>query len=175
MRNHGIYTDTAWTVPVTFVDPQGVVVDMSGADYIAEVVKDGVTVFVFRSVNASTSEGTIDMTDASTGVMVFNATETQHAAVASGMYRLHLVRDLTDDIWAAEATLVVGGPGDRETYLRFDTTVGATVELPIVVGGSGNFSFDGGSSNTNYTGFPVFDLGGASGTAGGSLNMGSAT
>jgi hypothetical protein len=137
MLNHGLYTDTLWSVPVTFVDAAGAAVDMSGVQYVADVYQNGAVAFTFRSTGADTDEGTIDVTSAATGVLTFAATETQHAAVAAGLYRFHLYRDLTDDIWAAEATLLIGSPGDRETYLKFDRTVGASVELPIVIGGGG--------------------------------------
>lgn len=137
MLNHGLYTDTLWSVPVTFVDTAGAAVDLSGVQYVADVYQNGTLAFTFRSTGADTDEGTIDVTDAATGVLTFEATETQHAAVAAGLYRFHLYRDLTDDVWAAEATLLIGQPGDRETYLKFDRTVGASVELPIVIGGGG--------------------------------------
>jgi hypothetical protein len=174
MLNHGLYTDTVWSVPVTFVDTDGDAVDLSGAEYVATAWLNGTEAFVFKSTGAASDEGTIDTAAAATGVLTFEATLTQHAAVAAGLYRLHLVRD-DDDIWTAEANLLIGAPGDRETYLKFDRTVGATVELPIVVGGTGGFALDGGLSDTNYTGLAVFDMGNASGSEGGAIDLGSAT
>jgi hypothetical protein len=156
MLNHGLYTDTLWTVPITFVDAAGAVVDMSGVQYVAEVFTNGASVFTFRSTGASASEGTIDVTSAASGILTISATETQHAAVAAGLYRLHLVRDLDDDVWAAEASLLIGQPGDRETYLKFDRTVGATVELPIVIGG-GSSGIDLG--NPGGPSGEIFDMG----------------
>jgi hypothetical protein len=176
MLNHGLYTDTLWSVPVNFVDTAGAAVDLSGVEYVATVWLNGTEAFAFKSTGAASDEGTIDTTDAATGVLTFAATETQHAAVAAGLYRLHLVRDLDDDVWAAEASLLIGQPGDRETYLKFDRTVGATVELPILVGGgTGGFALDGGLSGTDYTGLALFDMGIASGSAGGAIDLGSAT
>lgn len=173
MLNHGLYTDTLWSVPVTFVDTSGDPIDLSGAQYIATVWLNGTEVFVFKSTGADTDEGTIDTSQAATGVLTFAATETQHAAVAAGLYRVHLVRDLTDDVWTAEANMLIGQPGDRETYLKFDRTVGASVELPILVGSSSGF--DGGSATTDYTGLPAFSFGNASGGADGLIDLGSSS
>jgi hypothetical protein len=179
MLNHGLYTGTLWTVPATFVDTSGDAVDLSGIDYVATVVLDGTTVFTFRSTGAASNEGTIDTSAAATGVLTFNATVTQHAAVLANLYRFHLVRDLTDDIWAAEATLLIGEPGDLETYLKFDRTVGASVELPILVIGGGGadpmFPFDAGFSSTDYFGLQAFDFGSSAGPAGATYDLGSSS
>lgn len=133
MLNHGLYTDCRWSVSVDFVDPVGAAINLSGAQYVADVVANGAVVFRFRSTGAAANEGIIDLTHADTGNLRFDATETQHASVAAGLYRFHLKRDSTNGIWTAEATLVVGAPGDAEAYLKFDRTVGAAVELPNVV------------------------------------------
>lgn len=176
MLNHGLYTDTLWSVPVTFVDTNGDAVDMSGREYVAEAYLNGTLVFTFRSTGADTDEGTIDTSDAASGILSFDATLTQHAAVSAGLYRLHVRRTLPDDIWTAEANMLIGNPGDRETYIKFDRTVGASVELPIVIGsGSGGTAgFDGGSADTDFGSIPVFDMGGASGSVGGIIDLGSA-
>lgn len=159
--NHGLYTDCDWNVPVTFRDTSGAVVNLSGAEYVADVYRDGVAVFAFRSLGSAADEGTIDLTNATTGVLTFRATPTEHAGLASGLYRFHLKRDLANDVWAAEAMLLIGDPGDVETYLKFDRTSGAFVELPIIVGGisDGIATFDAGFANTDYTGIPSWDLG----------------
>jgi hypothetical protein len=141
MLNHGLYTDQSWSVPVTFVDAAGATVDMSGVQYVADVFADGVLIFTFRSTGADVDEGTIDLTAAASGKLTLSATEAQHAAVPAGLYRLHLWRDLAEDVWAAEGTLLIGQPGDRETYLKMDqnrgSTLNAAVYLPIVIGGGG--------------------------------------
>jgi hypothetical protein len=159
MLNHGLYTDTLWTVPITFVDAAGAVVDMSGVQYVAEVFADGASVFTFRSTGASASEGTIDVTSAASGILTISATETQHAAVAAGLYRFHLYRDLTDDVWTAEGTLLIGAPGDRETYLKMDQnqtrTVNGAVYLPIQVGTTGGLDL----GNPDGPDGTIFDLG----------------
>ena len=178
MLNHGLYTDCKWSVPATFVDSAGAAVDLSGVNYVATAVLDGAVVFTFRSTGAGAAEGTIDTTSAATGKLTFEATTTQHAAVKAGLYRFHLVRDLADDIWAAEASLLIGAPGDQETYLQFDRIVGASVELPILVGGGGAdpmFPFDAGLSSTDYFGLQVFDFGSSGGTAGATYDLGSSS
>lgn len=177
MLNYGLYTDSLWSVPVTFVDTAGDPVDLSGVDYVATVWQNGEEVFAFKSSGAAADEGTIDVTNAATGVLTFVATPDQHAAVEAGFYRLHLVRDLADDVWAAEANLLIGQPGDRETYLKFDRTVGASVELPIVIGAGGaepDFPFDGGNAATDYFGLQVFDFGSATGPSDETIDLGSA-
>jgi hypothetical protein len=160
MLNHGLYTDQSWSVPVTFVDAAGAAVDMSGVQYVAEVFADGVPVFAFRSTGADTDEGTIDLTAAATGVLTFNATEAQHAAVQAGLYRFHLWRDIADDVWTAEGTLLIGEPGARETYLKMDQnrsrTINAAVYLPIVLGG-GSSGIDLG--NPGGPSGEIFDMG----------------
>jgi hypothetical protein len=181
--NHGLYTDTLWSVPVTFVDAAGAAINMSGVPYVAEVFRDGVLEFVFRSTGAASDEGTIDLTAATAGKLTFVATEPQHAAVPAGLYRFHLWRDLTDDVWTASGALLIGKPGDRETYLKMDgnrtRTVNASVLLPIVIGGDGggtdSFVLDGGAAATDFTGLPAFDFGNASGPEGGAIDLGSAT
>lgn len=158
MLNHGIYTDCAWSVPVTFVDPSNNPVDLSSGEYVAEVYRNGEVAFVFRSTGAAADEGTIDTADAADGILTFETTEDVSAGIAAGLYRLHLKRDSTDDIWTAEATLLVGSPGDRETYLKFDRTTGGSVELPITV----------------VDGIPP-DLGGPTGPSGRVFDLGSVT
>lgn len=180
MLNYGLYTDSLWSVPVTFVDADGDPVDLSGVEYFAEVYADGVQVFAFRSTGAAADEGQIDTAAAASGILTLTATEAQHAAVPAGLYRLHLLRDLADDVWTAEGTLLIGEPGDRETYLKMDQNrtrqVNAAVYLPIVVGGgTGGFALDGGAATTDFTGLPAFDFGAASGSAGGAIDLGSAT
>jgi hypothetical protein len=181
MLNHGLYTGTLWSVPVTFVDAAGDPVDMSGIEYFAEVFADGVPIFVFRSSGAAADEGEIDTASAADGVLTFTATQEQHAAVPAGLYRLHLLRDLADDVWTAEGTLLIGEPGDRETYLRMDLNrtreVNAAVYLPIIVGGGGvepDFPFDGGNAATDYFGLQVFDFGSATGPSDETIDLGSA-
>lgn len=118
--NHGLYTDTAWAVPVLFKDAAGAAVDMSGYAYVAELIAAGATAFSFKSTGGGASDGTIDTAQAATGTLTFNASSTQHAAVSAGLYRIHLKRDVADDVWTAEGTVVIGGPGANETYVRFD-------------------------------------------------------
>lgn len=183
MLNHGLYTDTLWSVPVTFVDAAGAAINLSGFEYVAEVVQNGNTVFAFRSTGAAADEGTISTTDAATGKLTLVATEAGHASVDAGLYRVHLFRDLADDVWTASGTLLIGDPGDRETYLKMDgnrtRAVNAAVHLPIVIIGEGTgsdtFALDGGAATTNFTGLPAFDFGSADGTAGGAIDLGSAT
>lgn len=118
--NNGLYTDTAWRVPVLFRDPGGTVLDMSGYAYLADVLLNGVTVFRFRSTGAAADEGTIDVAQAESGVITFNATIAQHQEVAAGLYRLHLKRDLAEDTWQASGFMLVGAPGAAATYITFD-------------------------------------------------------
>ncbi len=118
--NHGIYTDTVWAVPVTFRDTAGSTIDLSGYAYVAELVANAAVVFRFKSTGAGATDGTLDLTSAATGVIGFNATIAQHANVTAGIYRVHLKRDLSDDVWTAEGTILIGDPGAKETYLVFD-------------------------------------------------------
>lgn len=118
--NHGLYTDTVWAVPVTFTDTAGTAIDLSGYAYVAELVSAGSVVFRFKSSGVGATDGTLDLTDADEGIIAFGASVAAHANVPAGAYRVHLKRDLTDDIWTAEGTMLVGEPGSLETYLRFD-------------------------------------------------------
>ena len=118
--NHGLYTDTVWAVPVTFKDTSGAVINLSGHPYVAEIVTNGVVIFRFRSTGAASNEGTLDLTNAATGVIGFNATIAQHTGVAAGLYRVHLKRDQVEDAWLSEGTILIGDPGAKETYLIFD-------------------------------------------------------
>jgi hypothetical protein len=171
--NHGLYTDTLWSVQAEFAYQDGSTMDLTGEEYIAEAYQNGELMFTFRSSGAAANEGVILIGGATSGMLTFQATLAQHAAVKPGLYRLHLKRDQADDVWHAEATMLVGQPGDRETYLRFDESVFTTVAPPT--GGSGGFFFDGGDAATDYSGLPAFDFGSAASPEGGSIDLGSAT
>lgn len=118
--NHGLYTDTVWAVPVTFRDTAGSTINLSGYAYVAELVANAGVVFRFKSTGGGAGDGTLDLTNAATGVIGFNATIAQHASVTAGIYRVHLKRDLSEDVWTSEGTILIGDPGAKETYLLFD-------------------------------------------------------
>ena len=124
--NHGLYTDTAWSVVVRFANADGSHPDLSGADYIMTVVTAaGGIVFTFKSDSPSGTQGTIHTTEAATGVLVFSSSIAAHAAVDSGAYRVHLKVVKSDDVWEAEGKMVVGKPGASATYLIFDPPAAA--------------------------------------------------
>lgn len=116
--NHGLYTDCAWAVPVLFKDEGGNPIDLSGHNYVAEAIASGEVRFQFKSIGAGPTDGTIDVTNADAGTLVFGATAVQHVGVSAGRYRIHLKR--LSDTWTSEGTLLIGEPGEIETYLRFD-------------------------------------------------------
>jgi hypothetical protein len=118
--NHGLYTDTAWYVPVLFNAADGTAQDLSGSAYLAEMYLNGSIVFRFRSAGNASNEGTLDVSQAANGIIAFVATSAQHAGVAAGFYRLHLKRDLADDTWQAEGNMLIGAPGAVETYISMD-------------------------------------------------------
>lgn len=161
MLNHGLYTDALWSVPIVFKDAAGSPVDLSGFQYLAEVWLNGTKVFTFKSTGGGATDGVINLANAASGQLVLTATVSQHAGVQAGLYRIHIKRDLTDDVWVAEGDILVGEPGDRETYIKMDqnrsSTVNAAVYLPIVIG-------DGGSG---------IDLGNPGGPSGEIFDMGS--
>lgn len=121
--NHGLYTDCAWSVASVFTDTAGDPVDLSGEHYIATAyARDGSVVFVFKSNSPSASQGSIDRTDAASGILTFTAAVSAHAGAFSGVYRVHLRIDETgdEDRWQADGSMLVGKPGARETYLKWD-------------------------------------------------------
>ena len=166
MINHGLYTDTLWSVPVTFRDGAGAAVDLSGKAFVLQLIDAGGAVaFSFKSSGAGAGEGTIDTTSAATGVLSFAATEAQHAAVSAGFYRAHLFADAADDVWQATGKVLIGSPGEAETYLLFDDITAnpsATVEGIVTVRLVTSLAaFDGGSAFTDYSTGPSINLGSA--------------
>jgi len=145
--NHGIYTDTLWSVPVVFSN------ELLDTDYILDVYSAATKVFTFKSTGAAAGEGTIDLTDIATDQLGFVATEAQHAAMAAGLYRLHLYTAGTDSIWQATGQMLVGLPGAKSTYLRFDAVDNgsAVVANPITVAG-GPQGPQGATGSTGATG-----------------------
>jgi hypothetical protein len=137
--NYGLYTDTAWSVPIVFKDVTGAVVNLSGAEFLADVISSsGAVVFRFKSTGGGATDGVIDKSQAINGILTFTASSTQHANIVAGIYRVHLKKDLTDDVWTSEGTMLVGGPGASDTYLTFDDPSNGTVgALVINVGGGG--------------------------------------
>lgn len=124
--NLGIYTDTAWSVPFTFTDTTGVLVNLAGAEYVADVISSsGAVAFRFKSTGGGATDGVIDKTLAASGVLTFSATIAQHVDVLPGLYRIHLKKDLSDDVWTAEGSMLVGLPGMVETYIDFDDPTSA--------------------------------------------------
>lgn len=121
--NHGLYTDCAWSVASVFTDSAGDPVDLSGKHYLATLhARDGSTVFTFKSDSPTGSQGTIDRTDASSGVLTFTAAVSVHQGAFTGVYRIHLRVDETgdEDVWQADGSILIGKPGARETYLKWD-------------------------------------------------------
>ena len=116
--NHGLYTDCAWAVPVLFSDPAGAAVDLSGSEYVAEMIANGAVVFTFKSTGAGAGDGDIDTALAADGTLTFSVTKTQSETISAGFYRLHLKR--VSDVWTAEGTVIIGDRGANETYMRFD-------------------------------------------------------
>lgn len=127
--NHGIYTDTSWSVPSKFTNTDGTIPNLGGFAYVADVMLGDAVVFRFKSAGGGATDGTIGLTNAATGQLDFAATPAQHVNVGAGLYRVHLKRDLADDLWQAEGQLLVGKPGAAETYLQFEaaTASGTTV------------------------------------------------
>jgi len=128
--NHGLYTDTAWNVPVLFQTADATALDLSGDAYLADLLLNGAVIFSFKSSGAGAGDGQIDVTQASAGVLVFTATIAQHQAVSAGFYRIHLKRDRAIDTWQAEGNVLIGAPGATETYIAFDAP---TVEAASAV------------------------------------------
>lgn len=118
--NHGLYTDTAWYVPVLFNTADGTALNLSGANYLAEMYQNGTMVFRFKSTGNAANEGSLDLSQAANGIIAFLATSAQHAGIAAGLYRLHLKKDLADDTWQAEGNVLIGAPGALETYILMD-------------------------------------------------------
>jgi hypothetical protein len=167
MTNHGLYTDVAWAVPVLFTDEAGEAIDLSGSAFVLQLIdRAGSVAFTFRSSGNASNEGAIDTTQAASGRLSFTATETQHAAVAAGLYRAHLYVDATDDLWQAVGKALIGTPGEAQTYLEFESvndggaaTVSGTVTIRLV---TSTAAFDGGSANSDFSTGPSLDLGRAS-------------
>lgn len=155
--NMGLYTDCLWAVPLAFTDGNGVAVDLSGTDYVAQLIGGGIPVMTFRSTGAASDEGLIDTSGAASGQLALTATVAQHAGVAPGVYRLHLVRDLADDIWTATGRVVIGAPGAAETYMVIDEVTGGngTAALPILVTVSGGGGGGGSTAWADITGKPA--------------------
>lgn len=164
--NHGLYTDTLWAVPVKFTDANGAAVDMSGKQFVLQLINTAGTVaFSFRSTGAGAGEGTINTTDAAQGQLSFAATEAQHADVAAGVYRAHLYADAADDVWQATGKVLIGKPGEAQTYLQFDditanqtATVSGIATIRLV---TSTAAFDGGSAYSDFSTGPSLDLGSA--------------
>lgn len=166
MINHGLYTDTAWSVPIEFKDPAGVAVDLSGKAFVLQLIDgSGAVAFSFRSTGGGQSDGTIDITSAASGSLTFAATEAQHASVTAGFYRAHLYADAADDVWQATGKVLIGKPGEAQTYLQFDditanqtATVSGIATIRLV---TSTAAFDGGSAYSDFSTGPSLDLGSA--------------
>lgn len=132
MANQGIYTNSTWVHGVQFNTPENVPLAMSGT-YECDVLRKGDTgtpVFTFN-----TADGTLDHTDQAIGSLVLTATPAQHQPdVTAGKYMVYMRRvDGANPFWAATGEMVVGKPGDSETYIRFDAaTDGSTAETYAV-------------------------------------------
>jgi hypothetical protein len=135
MANQGIYTDTNWIHGIQFNSPDGTALALQG-NYACDVIRRGdSTVPLFTFTHA---DGTIDQSQKSVGKLQFIATPAQHQpAVPAGHYRLHLRRIDSASLWAAEGEMLVGKPGDMETYMRFaSATDGSTAEsFGVALGG----------------------------------------
>ena len=132
MANQGIYTNSTWVHGIQFNTSENVPLALSGT-YECDVLRKGDTgtpVFTFN-----TADGTLDHTDQAIGSLILTATPAQHQPdVTAGKYMLYMRRvDGGSTTWAATGEMVVGKPGDTETYIRFDAaTDGSTASTYVV-------------------------------------------
>jgi hypothetical protein len=120
MMNHGLYSDTDWSVAVQFTSADGSAPDLSNIDFVMDVLRAGDITYTFRSDAPAVDEGTIGTDDAAAGILYFTADSAAHEDLNLGLYRVHLKGDDID--WHAEGTMLIGSPGAHETYLKFDET-----------------------------------------------------
>lgn len=146
--NHGLYTDTSWAVSLVFENDDGAAPDLSGFHYVMDVLLGTTVVFRFKSNSPGAAEGTLGVASAASGQLDFTATPTAHALVAAGVYRVHLKRDLSDDIWYATGRMKVGKPGERTTYLTIEKT-SASGTAPLSVALAVPFSLLSGAAGDN--------------------------
>lgn len=146
--NHGLYTDTSWAVSLIFKNDDGAAANLSGFQYVMDVLLGNTVVFRFKSNTPGATEGTIGLASAASGQLDFTATPTAHVLVAAGIYRVHLKRDLSDDIWYATGKMKVGKPGERTTYLTIDRT-SASGTSPLSVALAIPFSLLSGAPGDN--------------------------
>jgi len=141
MPNPGSYQETHWRFAILFKGANDAIVDLSGRSWLAEMFAlDGSSVFKWKSVGAITGEGTIDTASASTGVIVLDATEAQHAAVPAGVHYTWTLYDITtpsDPVYMANGEAFVGVPGATRTVFRIVETFGNTLVGEMLVGPPG--------------------------------------
>ena len=131
MANQGIYTDTRIIYGIQFNSPTGTPISMPG-NYSCSVYQPGspTAVFIFNE-----TDGTLDASLKAVGKLTLTALPSQHQPeLSAGLYRLHLKRiDSPDNYWAAEGEMLVGNPGDQETYIRFESASdGSTAQSYVV-------------------------------------------
>jgi Right handed beta helix region len=135
MANQGIYTDTRIIHGVQFYTIEGFVLPLAGTYSCSAYMRGNPTpVFMFNE-----TDGTLDASLKAIGKLSLNALPSQHQPeLTAGLYRLHLKRvDSVDHYWAAEGEMLVGNPGDQETYIRFENASdGSTAQsYAVAIGG----------------------------------------
>jgi hypothetical protein len=148
MANQGIYTNTNWIHGLVFKDTSGAPLALTGT-YQCDVIRRGFTLPIFSFTEAA---GTIDGSNKNVGKIILTATPAQHQPyVLAGRYRLHLRRVDAGSIWAAEGEILVGNPGDQETYVLFENASDgstATSYAVALTGPKGDTGDAGGAINS---------------------------
>jgi hypothetical protein len=83
----GFYTDTDWQAAVQFKDRDDNPIDLTDRTFNFKMYRYGLLVFICDNSLDPATNGSVDMSQASAGVVIINATETQHAAVEEGVYK----------------------------------------------------------------------------------------
>ena len=146
MSNPGAYPDTGWEFSLRFVNRDtGASVPVDDRTFIAHLwPKDeyqSESAFTFRQTGAAENEGTIDVSQAESGIITLKATVAQHSDVQRRTNYVGRVWDITESEISprnmAVFTLRVGDENDVNTIFRVDSADGAfnvTSIVPVIRG-----------------------------------------
>jgi hypothetical protein len=114
----GFFDESHWRFAIQFNDDDGAPLDLTGKEELRAVLYDrnGHEAFVWNSQDAASDEGTIDITGIATGLLVLEATLSQHADVKEGRpysWKLYDLEDEADPAILAIGTAYIGRVGEH--------------------------------------------------------------
>ncbi len=148
MPEPGFFDETHWSFAIQFDDEDGNALDLTGKEQLLAILYDkhGDVKFRWLAAGSVAHEGTIDVSDIATGLIVLEATTEQHENVEEGKaytWTLYDIEDPADWGYLANGTAYIGRAGEQATSFHVLNSYDGSNASAVVVGIKGDKGDDG--------------------------------